>query len=163
MKVVVSDTSPVRALAHTSGLCPLPSELFSCVRRPPRRRGPVTPPSGGIRSPSIFTRSKGYRVVAPTDLARIAAASEILDRGESEAIALALEIHADGLLIDEAAGRAEAKRLGLVTIGVIGLLHRAKIQGRVPAVLPLLDRLRDEAKFFVSDALREQAKRLCRE
>ncbi|MEO8989391.1 MAG: hypothetical protein ABI291_02835 [Acidobacteriaceae bacterium] len=51
-----------------------------------------------------------------------------LDRGETEAIALAEEMNADWLLIDEAAGRNEAIRRGLRTIGTLGILrdaHRA--------------------------------------
>jgi predicted nucleic acid-binding protein len=51
-----------------------------------------------------------------------------LDRGETEAIALAEELHADWLLIDEAAGRDEAAKRGLQTIGTLGILregHRA--------------------------------------
>jgi predicted nucleic acid-binding protein len=53
---------------------------------------------------------------------------ERLDRGETEAIALAEELHSDWLLIDEAAGRNEAIRRGLQTIGTLGILregHRA--------------------------------------
>jgi predicted nucleic acid-binding protein len=51
-----------------------------------------------------------------------------LDRGETEAIALAEELHAHWLLIDEAAGRDEASKRGLQTIGTLGVLregHRA--------------------------------------
>jgi len=51
-----------------------------------------------------------------------------LDRGETEAIALAEELHVDWLLIDEAAGRDEAAKRGLQTIGTLGILregHRA--------------------------------------
>jgi len=51
-----------------------------------------------------------------------------LDRGETEAIALAEELDADWLLIDEALGRDEASRRGLQTIGTLGILregHRA--------------------------------------
>lgn len=51
-----------------------------------------------------------------------------LDRGETEAIALAEELHAGWLLIDEAAGRDEAAKRGLQTIGTLGILregHRA--------------------------------------
>lgn len=40
-----------------------------------------------------------------------------LDPGESEAIALVLEIGADLLLIDERRGRAEAHRLGIKLLG----------------------------------------------
>jgi predicted nucleic acid-binding protein len=51
-----------------------------------------------------------------------------LDHGETEAIALAEELHAEWLLIDEAAGRDEATKRGLQTIGTLGILregHRA--------------------------------------
>lgn len=52
-----------------------------------------------------------------------------LDRGETEAIALAEELHADWLLIDEAAGRNEAAKRGLQTIGTLGILREAHRAG----------------------------------
>ena len=52
-----------------------------------------------------------------------------LDRGETEAIQLAEELHSDWLLIDEAAGRDEAQRRGLQTIGTLGILRNAHALG----------------------------------
>jgi len=52
-----------------------------------------------------------------------------LDRGEMEAIALASELSADWLLIDEAAGRDEAGRQGMPTIGTLGVLRQAHQSG----------------------------------
>jgi hypothetical protein len=49
-----------------------------------------------------------------------------LEPGESESIALALEIGADLLLIDERRGRAEADRLGIKITGLLGILVEAK-------------------------------------
>jgi hypothetical protein len=49
-----------------------------------------------------------------------------LHRGEAEAIALALEIKADWLLMDEREGRAVARQLGLQVTGVLGVLLRGK-------------------------------------
>jgi predicted nucleic acid-binding protein len=46
----------------------------------------------------------------------------LLDPGESEAIALATEMHAEVLLIDERAGRREAVRRGLRVAGTLSVL-----------------------------------------
>ncbi len=67
-----------------------------------------------------------------------------------EVIALALELRADRLLLDEAVGRAVARREGLRLVGVVGVLLAAKRRGPVPIVRPLLDRLRSEAGFRIS-------------
>ncbi|MBL8291703.1 MAG: DUF3368 domain-containing protein [Bryobacterales bacterium] len=52
-----------------------------------------------------------------------------LDLGESEAIALATEVHADVLLIDEQAGRQEAVRRGLKVAGTLSVLDEAEQAG----------------------------------
>jgi predicted nucleic acid-binding protein len=52
-----------------------------------------------------------------------------LDRGETEAIVLAGELSADWLLIDETAGRDEAGRRGIQTIGTLGVLRDAHHAG----------------------------------
>jgi len=49
-----------------------------------------------------------------------------LDAGESATIALALELGASRILLDETDGRTVAKALGLRPIGVLGVLLRAK-------------------------------------
>lgn len=79
-----------------------------------------------------------------------------LDAGETAAIALALEIHADAILIDDRAGYAVATSVGLVAIGLLGVLLQAKRAGLLPAVGPALKALRDEAGFWVSDSLQRK-------
>jgi predicted nucleic acid-binding protein len=53
--------------------------------------------------------------------------------------------------------------LGLTSIGAVGLLLEAKKVGLVPAVHPLLLRLRDDLAFFLSDPLLEKVLRLADE
>jgi predicted nucleic acid-binding protein len=48
-----------------------------------------------------------------------------LDKGEQEAIALAQELNADYLLLDETEARKEASRRHLPFIGTLGILRRA--------------------------------------
>jgi uncharacterized protein len=151
--VVVSDTSPIRALHHLA-LVPLMGNLFGEVLVPPAVVAELQNPSSGL--PSItLDQLPEIRVVAPSSTAKVAELILTLDPGESEAISLALELRA-AVLIDEEAGRRVARQLGLPVVGVIGLLLRAKQRGLIGDVGPLVVRLRREIKFFISDAfLRE--------
>lgn len=87
------------------------------------------------------------------NLALVTALQRDLDRGESESIALALELRADLVLLDEQEGRHAAQRMGLATVGVVGILLEAKATGHTARVSPHLDALRQQAGFFLSDAL----------
>jgi predicted nucleic acid-binding protein len=49
----------------------------------------------------------------------------VLDAGEEDAIALALELHADLLLMDDEAGAIAARARGLEVTGTLGVLQRA--------------------------------------
>ena len=66
---------------------------------------------------------------------------QLLDLGEAEAIALAEQLDARFLLIDEAAGRRIARRRGVSVTGVAGVLLSAKASGAVVAVRPIIEEL----------------------
>ena len=93
----------------------------------------------------------------------VTAVRERLDPGEAETIALAVECPPPFVLMDEKEGRRAAQRLGLKTVGVVGVLIEAKAHGLIAEVGPLLERLRQEAGFFLSDRVIREARAFCDE
>ena len=76
---------------------------------------------------------------------------DILDEGEAHAIALAIELKSDLLIIDEYEGRKMATQLKLQITGVGGILVRAKLRSFIPSVKLLLDLMRSNANFYLSE------------
>ena len=76
-----------------------------------------------------------------------------LDRGEAAAIALALELSVTHILIDESDGRVTARAMGLRPVGILGILLRAKHEGKVVSLSYEMSRLRYEAGFFIAEPL----------
>ncbi|QDV38358.1 DUF3368 domain-containing protein [Tautonia plasticadhaerens] len=159
--IVVSDTSPIHALNHL-GLLHLLKEQYGRNLVPNAVASELLDPRA--RLAPLDVRGLDYVDVMPSgSLDRVRALGLRLDSGESEALTLVLEVGAETVLVDEVVGRAAARRLGLSPLGVIGVLVEAKQDGLIESVGPLIDRLKDEIKFFVSDALRVEALRLAGE
>jgi predicted nucleic acid-binding protein len=78
--------------------------------------------------------------------------AETVDIGEASAMALASEIHADLLIIDDAAARRFAKKLGLNITGTVGVILSAKLSGIIPFVEPFITKLQ-QTNFRISDWL----------
>ncbi len=100
-------------------------------------------------------------VERPADVGMVAALRLLVDPGESEAIVLAYE---KGLriILDDRKAREVAQRLGVPVTGTVGLLLKAKQEGVISAVRPLIDAL-DANQFRIGDALRIEALRLAGE
>jgi hypothetical protein len=78
--------------------------------------------------------------------------------GESEAIALAGELSAARVILDDKKARRIARQMGLPVTGTIAVLIQAKQHGFIPRVGDLLDQL-SATGFFLTDALAEAARR----
>lgn len=76
-----------------------------------------------------------------------------IDRGEAAAIALALELGVSQVLMDETDGRSIAKAMGLHPIGILGVLLRAKGDGKILSLSHEMLRLRHETGFFIAESL----------
>ena len=82
-----------------------------------------------------------------------------MDEGEAEAIALALELENVLLILDDKKARRVAQQMGMKVIGTVGMLLRAKRQGVIAEVKPILMKL-TEANFRISQGIVREALRL---
>jgi uncharacterized protein len=152
--IVVCDASPIISLASIGrfdllrqlyGSVSVPQAVFEEVTRAGGRAG-----AGELASADWIER----RTLANEFLAR--ALYGELDHGESEAIALAVELGADLLLVDERQGRAVAARFGLKVAGVLGVLIEGKRRGLLARIGPVLEDLQGKAGFRISPDLRRR-------
>ncbi len=156
--IVVSDTSPLTYL-HQIGRFNLLISLYGEVVIPPaverelKQAGPV---HEGLDWSVL-------RVVAPRSTDMIASLGAALDPGESEAIVVASENHADLLLIDEASGREIARKMGIRLTGLLGVLLEAKRRAFVPSLVAELDRLQQVTRFRIRPEVRQEVLRLAGE
>jgi predicted nucleic acid-binding protein len=141
---IVADASPLIAL-NDLGLLDRCAPLFASWLVPPAVAREIAPTVR--RPPWIAVRSPA----APIDR-RILSAN--LGRGETEAIALAVELGGHQVLVDERSGRRLAASLGLPVIGTVGLLVVAKRHGVLPTVRPSLETLRATGFFLADDVIR---------
>ncbi len=152
--VAVSDTSPISCLASL-GQLKLLSDQFHEVRVPPAVRmelGRYPHPKGLAEILDAFESSR-LTVHAARNQALVQALETELHRGEAEAIVLAGECPEAALLIDEREGRLWALRLGLRPIGTIGILVRARADGRIESLRDALSLLRERYGFFIQETL----------
>ncbi|MFY0654696.1 MAG: DUF3368 domain-containing protein [Cyclobacteriaceae bacterium] len=97
-------------------------------------------------------------VLSPKDLSRQELLELHIDRGEASAIALALELKASLIILDDYKARKAAVKLGLTITGTIGVIVRAKKNGIIKSLIPILNDLK-ETNFRFSKELEESALR----
>lgn len=130
--LAIVDTSALIAL-ETTGQIGLLAHLYDQVLAPPA----VVSEFGGLLPQPVVQQG-----LNPSSALSATRLNQKLGRGESEVIALGIELSADEVIIDDAQAREEAKSHGLNVVGVVGLLLRAKQHKLIPQVKPLLDTLR---------------------
>ena len=79
-----------------------------------------------------------------------------LDKGESSAIALALEIPNSTLILDDQKARKAATSLGLEVTGTLGIIIKAKKLEIVPSIMPILLKLQ-ETNFRLTVEIQNEA------
>lgn len=160
--IVVSDTSALSNLALIDHLWLLKA-IYQTVIIPDVVASELASASNQTISAILQLGWIQTQRLTNTQLANQLQQERGLDAGEANAIALALELQADDLLIDERLGRQEAVRLGLPIIGILGVLLVAKQRNLIPQVQPVMDTLINQAGFRVSSQLYQRILALAQE
>lgn len=156
--IIVSNTSPISNLLIV-GQFELIQQIYQQVVVPPTVEREVRALQSFGIDLAIYTSATWLSVQMPTDVLLVDNLKNELDDGEAEALALALQLKADRLLIDERLGRLVAVRYGLKITGILGILRTAKMLGLIPKMKPILDDLVQQAGFWVDQVLYEQVLR----
>ena len=165
MPCVVADTSPLFYLARLGRLALL-RDLFQKVHVPPEVWNETL--AAKLKHPEILppitsAKTDGWLIVTPLQMPHAHPGLGLLDAGEREAIALAIELRADLLIVDDEAGRLAAANLGCAVTGTLGVLIGAKRNGLLAALKPEIERLCRETTFRISTKLKKDVLRLAGE
>jgi len=160
---VVSNTSPLLNLAIIGRLALL-KEQFETIFIPPAVREELRIESDlpGSKVIGEAIEAGWIQIEQVRDMAFVKVLRRELDKGESEAIALALQAQADWTLLDEKEARRVAESLGLRVTGVLGILLCACREGQLEHFEKVLEDLRGKAGFHIradllKDVLREES------
>ena len=160
--IIVSDTSPIANLIQIGKLSLL-KEVFGEIVIPPAVKQEIEKLANFGVPLEEFKQSDWIITKEPNNKGQIKEFMEEIDEGESEAIVLALEMHAEYVLMDERIGTKKARALGLQTIGLIGVLLKAKENGYIPEIAPVLQELINTAHFWISTPVYQKALELAKE
>jgi uncharacterized protein len=134
-------------------------DFYSTIHLPPEVWNEVAsvPKAFGAKE-AQQARAEGWLIVqTPRQLDRVLGLPFSLQAGETQALALALELPDALLLVDDAQGRRAARALGISYTGTLGVLLRAKAEGRISALRPVLERLKQRTTFWLGAAVWEAA------
>jgi len=150
----VSNTSPLSSLATIGRLSLLQSQ-FSEIWIPTAvlQELDAHPDPLALAAIQAAMGESWIRCASPASSHLFHVLSLHLHRGEAEAIALAADLKADAIIIDEQEGRELATHAGLYVTGVLGILLRAKRDSHIPALKPEIQSLRNKARFFIHPLL----------
>jgi len=154
LQKVVSNSSPLIHLAKIERLDLLRS-FFSEVLVPDAVYRECVAEGGKRDDAAKIAKAKWIRVRKIKDVNLKRALMMELDEGEAEAIVLALEDSADLILLDDYEARRVARSFGLKVTGTIGILLRAKHEGKIKSLKDEIEGLM-KTGFWMSGELYER-------
>ena len=148
--IVISDTGPLRYLA-VLGRAELLPQLFGQILCPSAIISECQHPKAPVALRALITTQPEWLVIQDPQHVSAELASH-LDAGEAAAMALAHELGADLILMDEKKGRLHAKANGFNVAGTLNILALAAKRGLLDYHTTVSE-LRTTSNFRVSDAV----------
>jgi uncharacterized protein len=153
--IIISDTSPVSNLILIERLDIL-QKLFTEIIIPTAVDSEIRALKQFGKDLSEYETAEWIKIVTPTNLQKVHNLQINLDEGEAQAIALALEMNCDLLLMDERIGTNIARQEGLQTVGLVGVLIKAKEEKIINEVGTILNDLKNIAGFWLGEKLEKK-------
>ena len=147
--IIVSDTTPLRYLILIDQIELLP-RFFQEIVVPKSVYDELTTEKAPIKVTTFMASLPSWMSVLPNADLSDPGLFEI-DEGERQAILLAEKLMADGILIDDLAGRKAAEMRGIFVIGTLGVLEVAARNGDIDFRTEIT-KIR-KAGFYVTDEL----------
>jgi len=143
----ICDTSPIQYL-HQIGFLYLLADFYTGTIIPPAvadelERGRAI----GVDLPDV-RELPWLRIQPPEGLDKVPTPAD-LGAGEKEVLALGVQVPGAVVIMDERLGRLHAEAMKLSFTGTLGILMRAKVEGRISRIEPLLEHL-DRLGFRLS-------------
>ena len=150
-RVVICNTSPLINFAQIDRL-DLLGDLFGEITVPPAVLDELRAKRDIFPKATAAADSPLLRVVEPRNVQVVSTLTYELHPGESECLALAInQPGAVLLIVDDLAARAVASHHQLAFTGSLGCLSLAKQRGLISQVGPLLNQMRQAARFWLND------------
>ena len=143
-KTIISDTSCFIILTNIDEL-ELLHKVYGQI---------ITTPDIAIEYGDILP--EWVQIISVTDKYKQQLLEMQIDKGESSALALALEIPGSTVILDDYKARKIAERLGITFSGTIGVIIKAKLNGIIPSIKPILEKIK-QTDFYLSAEIELQA------
>ncbi|MCL2022403.1 MAG: DUF3368 domain-containing protein [Betaproteobacteria bacterium] len=145
-RIVIADAGPLIALARIDSVALL-RELFGRIRITETVRDEILPAASAFPDADLLAHAllEGWIEVIDMPLGDWQPLNPGVDSGEASAICAACRWRDTGdsvlLVMDDRAGRLEAKSRSIALVGTAAVIGLAKTEGLIPVAKPLLERL----------------------
>ena len=160
MRKVIVNSTPIIALAK-AGKLDILKAMYGQVIIPEAVFNEVTAKDDSVKT-LLIENSAWIKVERIKNSAEKLMFRARLHDGEVEVMILARELAADLVVIDDYAARKTAEYIGLKLTGTVGILIKAKQNGYIDSVMPIVQ-VMEQNGIYYSEQLKEQIRKLAGE